>query len=149
MSDPITNLYAVARRTLAGSETFQNWCGAASEEEALESIFVVGTSPDTPKPYAVVDRLDIETSERGFYDEGSLFVGIWGEPVGDAEAAILAQDVIIGKIVEEMQALAGVPGYMDARKITLGVSTRASLEEEEIEPDSAQDHVQTVLTITW
>lgn len=152
LSLPILN----GQNIFAASATWQGMTGAANATEAKDFIYTPYAPGDTSNPFMVLSDNVSEafTSIGGgaaniFRANGAFYVLIQTDvESGDTPMeAYWRVNNQVGKIIEEVEALAGTPGYLDVRNITKVEGPIRSDEDEETQNGSA--YWQTKLLIQW
>lgn len=152
LSLPILN----GQNIFAASATWQAMTGAANATEAKDFIYTPYAPGDTSNPFMVLSDNVSEafTSIGGgaaniFRANGAFYVLIQTDvESGDTPMeAYWRVNNQVGKIIEEVEELAGTPGYLDVRNITKVEGPIRSDEDEETQNGSA--YWQTKLLIQW
>lgn len=145
MSTALDNLYLAARRSIAGSASFQAWVGLEDEAAALARVYEIQAPADTPMPFAIVDRGEVER-EDGQFVGGTMLMCFQSDPVdASVPIALKAHDAQVFKITEEMDALTGRAGYFDYAEMRIDPSILAS----EVMKKVDKDFIQTHIDIEW
>ncbi len=102
--------------TIAATEAFQAWVGAANSVEAEQSIYLISAPKGAEAPYCIIDFTDDFMRERSCLKTGVPFAGsgnLFAYFGGEVEAALNDTDAAfsflnpMGAILEELELLSG------------------------------------------
>ena len=129
-TDTLSKIIDTLRATIAGSTTFQTWTGNVGDASGAKAeVYIEETDPTASgkRPFAVVG-FDEGPEHEAIAGGSRTFFMLTGKVWVEFEAAITEDDSVdafyefsnkVGKIIEEIEALSGTPGYLDITDMRL------------------------------
>jgi hypothetical protein len=154
-SGPLSIPLATLKTMLSKSATFQAWVNAATEAEALASIHVVSVeSEDERRPFAIINigakwasNLSAGGAGNFFINDGELILAFEAD-VAEVSESLAVYEFLdkIGAIIEEIQALSGLGGYLSFHSIECSEPPVRSVDNE---LPTEGDYYRTAFAITY